>query len=316
MITRETIRTKDAQSIGITTHIPLRHNGKVVIVGPSAELTQEQYQAFASYLAKEDHTVITYDYRGVGRSGPKKLRGYKASLHQWSLQDTDAVLLHVKHRYPKYQIIYVGHSISGEIIGMAPASQYISRMVIVSSALSCKRLFPVKDRIRIGMLKTMSLISGVLFGYFPGKKLKVMRDLPKGVVYEWANWCRNPNGLFDQYPDSNFRKLRIPILVISFSNDWRTPEKAVGELLKHFTCANIQWYHLAPEENGLAKTANPCFFYRQYEPTLWKKMSEWLEKDDNAIQINEGKEITIRYESTFQANKPIGSEERDELNNG
>ncbi len=299
MITRDTIKTKDAQAIGITTHIPVRHNGKVVVIGPAAALTQEQYHEFAIYLAKQQFTVVTYDYRGVGRSGPIRLKGFKASLHQWALQDTDAVLLHVRHHYPRDMIIYIGHSISGEIIGLAPASQYINRMAIVSSALSCKRLYPLKDKIRFGLCKIMSFTFGNLFGYFPGRKLKVMCDLPKGVVHEWANWCNNPEGLFGLYPDSNFRKIRIPILALSFSNDWQTPEKAVGELLRHYTEASITWYHLSPEENGLEKTAYPCFFYKQHEATLWKKMAEWLLNDDYPVRPGEEKNVKINFQRIF-----------------
>ena len=134
-----------------------------------------------------------------------------------------------------------------------------------------------------------------------------------GVVHEWVNWCKNPNGLFDQYTDSNFRKLRIPILVISFSNDWRTPEKAVRALLNYFINASIKWYHLTVKEKGFEKTTGPCLFYRHYESTLWTQLGEWLKNDDFSFQSDEKKDIRIVYENTFQTNNTFGLDPQDEI---
>jgi predicted alpha/beta hydrolase len=41
-----------------------------------------------------------------------------------------------------------------------------------------------------------------LFGYFPGKKLGLMEDLPKGVAIEWARWGLKKDYLFDFIPEA------------------------------------------------------------------------------------------------------------------
>ena len=276
----QTIVTNDGTRIWINAHVPEKENSKVLVIAPGVGLTHEYYYLFACFFRQQGYTVISFDYRGVGKSAPQNLRGYEANMHQWAVQDINAVLLYVKQHYPGQEIIYTGHCIGGEIIGLAPASQYINRIVLVSSALSCAKLWPMKHKVRIAMLKIFVGITNHVIGYFPGSRLKIFGDLPKGVIREWANWCDNPNGLFDSFPDNNYRKLNVPILAYTFSDDWHCPPKAVNELLNHFANANITWYHMKPKDIGMKKIGHIDFFYITMKSTLWESLLQWLNKDD------------------------------------
>lgn len=273
------IRTIDGTWIWISSFGPEFSNGKIIVVGPGVGLTQEYYYLFAGYLQEQGFTVITFDFRGVGQSAPQKLNGYEANVHQWAAHDINAVLLYARQHFPGKEIIYIGHCISGEIIGLAPGSQYINKIVLVSSSLSCARLWPLRDKIKIRVLKTFVDLLNRSFGYFPGKMLNIFGDLPKGVMYEWANWCDNPNGLFDSYPDNNYRKLNVPTLAYTFSDDWHCPPRAVKELLNRFANATITWYHIKPEELGLKKIGHNDFFEEGLKTTLWKHLSEWIKNE-------------------------------------
>jgi predicted alpha/beta hydrolase len=44
----------------------------------------------------------------MGRSAPENLGGYSANMHQWAVQDINAVLLYVKQHYTGEEIIYIG----------------------------------------------------------------------------------------------------------------------------------------------------------------------------------------------------------------
>jgi predicted alpha/beta hydrolase len=260
--------------------MPELSNSKILIIAPAVGLTHQYYHLFACFFRQHGYTVITFDYRGVGNSAPQNLSGYEASMHQWAVQDINAVLLYIKQHYPGYEIIYTGHCIGGEIIGLAPASQYINRMVLVSSALSCAKLWPFKDKFRIAVLKVFAWMLNIIFGYFPGRRLRIFGDLPKGVIHEWANWCDNPNGLFDSFPDNNYRKLNIPVLAYTFSDDWHCPPAAVKELLNRFANANITWHHMKPKEIGMKQIGHIDFFYLSMRSTLWESLLQWLKKED------------------------------------
>lgn len=289
----KTIRTNDGTRIWISCYTPENWNQKIIVVAPGVGLSQDFYHLFATFFHQQGYTVITFDYRGTGKSTPEKLDGYEANMHQWAVQDINAVLLYAKQNFESKEIIYVGHCIGGEIIGLAPASQYINRMVLVSSALSCARLWPVRDKIRIRTLKTLVNVMNKMFGYFPGKKLNIFDDLPKGVITEWANWCDNHNGLFDSFPDNNYRKMNIPIIAYTFSDDWHCPPRAVKELLKHFSGAMISWYHIKPAELHTKSIGHNDFFIPAMKSTLWENLFQWIDKDER--NNNNEQPLTLKH---------------------
>lgn len=291
MRSNTTIRTNDGTRIWVGTYLPPQVSHSIMVIAPSVGTTSEYYDDFANYLCERGFTVITFDYRGVGNSAPESLLGYKANMHQWAVQDINAVLIYTKQQYPNQEIIYLGHSIGGEIIGLAPASQYISKMIFVCSALSCAKLFPLSNRIKIAGLKMLARTTSRLYGYFPGKKLYIFDDLPNGVVHEWANWCDRSNGLFDIFPDNNYRKLTIPVLAFTFEDDWHCPPRAVKELLIRFENAMITWYHLKPKDIGIKKIGQKDFFKTSMQQSLWEMLLKWIDKE---YKKPEQKDIVIK----------------------
>jgi predicted alpha/beta hydrolase len=184
------------------------------------------------------------------------------------------VLLYTRNNYSNKEIIYVGHGAGGEIIGLAPASQYINKLVLVSSSLTCEKLWPLHRRILLKYRKFTGRIITKLTGYLPATKER--GQLPGGVFLQMANWCDSPNGLFDSYPDNNYRKLNVPALVYTFTDDWLCPPAAVKELLNHFSNASITWYHIKPKEIGLSRVGHFNFFYLGMKQVLWHPLIKWM----------------------------------------
>ena len=276
---KKKIRTKDGRTISATCYLPETSNGKNIIVAPGAGLIQRDYESFSVFFQQLGYTVTTFDYRGVGESAPIHLKGFKAGLQQWAVHDADAVIRFVRSSFQNQELIYIGHGIGGELIGLAQASQYINRLVLVSSALSCKKLWSWRGRLRITAMKALVRLTNKWFGYFPGKRLGFLRDLPQGVVHEWADWCDNPNGLFDVFPENNYRKLQVPLLAVSFSNDWMTPENGVKGLLSYFSSACITWYHIDPNDYGWKMRKQYCFFSLSLKTTTWEILNHWLDEE-------------------------------------
>lgn len=269
------VRTRDGHFIRLTQYLPPGGTPRqVLVVGPGAGVEQERYQPFAEYCALQGCAVITFDYRGIGHSGNSHLKDFQATLRQWANQDLDAVLRYAHNTFPKQEIVFIGHCISGEIAGIAPAGEYIHRMVLVSSALSCWRLWPHRSQFRILLMKMLTPLIVWWYGFFPGKRLHFLNDMPRGVILELSNWCNRPNGLFDVFPDNNYRKMKIPLLAYSFTDDWFSPPKAVAALLGHFSNAQPRWQHLDPADIGLKKVGHDGFF----DPAcaaLWDQMLTW-----------------------------------------
>ncbi len=273
------IRTKDGRSITVTSYPSTRPDANNMIIAPAVEVVQKDYEKFAIHFQQLGYNVVTFDYRGIGDSAPDFLKDFEAGLQQWAVQDTDAVIRFVRTAFPNKELIYIGHGIGGELIGLAQASQYVNKLGLISSSLSCKKYWSWRGKLKMTILNSAARLSNKWFGYFPGTRLGMRRDLPKGVMSELANWSENPNGLFDLFPENNYRKLEVPLFAFSFSNDWMTPDKAVRKLLSYFSSACITWFHLHPEELGLNGKKNYCFFETQLQASTWQILERWLNEE-------------------------------------
>jgi predicted alpha/beta hydrolase len=277
MYRKETVRTKDGYSLGVRIFLPFRSFTSVIVLVPSALLSQKDYLNFARFLQHHGFAVISFDYRGVGESAPTSLIGFDSSLEQWAKYDTDAVILYTRQKFPMSELIYIGHGIGGEISGLVPAIQFINKLVLINCSLSCNSFRYVKDKLWIGAMSFFYRMLSSVYGYFPGKKLGKQHNLPPGIMKEWLRWCENNNGLFDDYADHNYRKQRFSILAYSFSDDWRSRKKGVKALLDHFSSAQITWRHVNPEEVNEVKIGHLGFFNYEKSGNLWKEMITWME---------------------------------------
>lgn len=274
----EVIRTRDEKKICATIYRPVKEGDKLVIIGSSAFETQDCYEPLARYLAEQGIVTITFDYRGMGQSTFDNAAG--AYLHHWGNFDLDAVLRYAKNNFQGKEIIFLAHGVSGELVGLAAASQYINRMVLINSVLSCNRLWPFHHRIKLFLLKRLRPIFGRLFrfinpGYF------VSPHLPSGVCREWVSWRRSTNGLFDAFPDNNYRRLQVPLLAFSFSDDWHSPIKAVSALLQHFESAAITWFHAKPQKYDIRQAGHSGFFRPSFKILFWQPLLHWF--DDQQV---------------------------------
>jgi predicted alpha/beta hydrolase len=278
MIGSEVIRTRDGKKLSVSVYKSQEDNNSVLVIGPSLHCTQDTYRSLANFLCDHHYTVITFDYRGTGASAGRSLRNDDSRLHQWARLDLDAVLLFVKNNHPEKEIIFLAHGISGELSGLAAASQYISKMVLINSALTCSALWPLKGRIRKSIIKVFVPALHFVFGYFPRIKPLSIPRLPRGVMNEWVSWCNRSNGLFELYSDNNYRKLQVPMLALSFSDDPHSPRRAVAALLGHFTSAQLTWQHTDPGDHGLDKVGHTGFFHAQVNNVLWNYLLSWLQE--------------------------------------
>jgi predicted alpha/beta hydrolase len=276
MVGSEIIRTRDGNKLMLSVYKPEKENNSVVVIGPSAYCTQDTYCDLAVFLNNLHYTVITFDYRGTGNLANKNISKNSAQLHQWARLDLDAVLLFAKNTHPEKELIFVAHGISGELTGLAAASQYISRLVLINSALTCAALWPLRGRIRKAIVKATVPVFQFVFGYSSTVRWLSLPRLPKGVMTELFNWCSHDNGVFDVFPDSNYRKLQVPLLSMSFGDDWNSPQKAVTTLLSHFSNAAITWFHTWPADHGLSKIGHAGFFQKTEQDVLWNKLLTWL----------------------------------------
>src|SRR5687767_1550805 len=88
------LTASDGVTLGATLFTPVTPAGLsrgTVIIHSATAVPQRYYHRFARYAAQAiGARVLTYDYRGIGKSRPRSLRGFHASLTAWARLDAAA----------------------------------------------------------------------------------------------------------------------------------------------------------------------------------------------------------------------------------
>lgn len=244
----------------------------LVLISPATAAPRSYYEPFARFLSDRGFAVLTYDYRGMGESRPKSLRGFRASMHEWGEEDlAGAIAWAVRHVQPS-RLLGVGHSVGGQVVGLAENNERFDALMTVASQSGWYGHWPESKRRSLAFRWRVSvpLISRI-FGYVPGS-LGIKEDLPGGVAREWAAWCRRPGFLLDGHPErrAGFERFGRPILAWSFEDDHFAPRPAVEWLLRLYGNAPVEHRHRPGEVGHFG------FFRERFRDSLWKEAAEWL----------------------------------------
>lgn len=257
---------------------------RVVTLAPAMGAGQAFYHPFARFLASCGFAVLTFDYRGMGASTAEPARSSQATLYQWGRDDIAGVLAWLSKQRPKDRLLYVGHSVGIQLLGLTPAINQIQGLVAVTSPNGYWRLWPLGARIKLLLYWYVVFPIAVgLLGYFPARRLGLGLDLPGGVARDWARWARSPGYVVDEHGQplrEYFQSFRGPILAYSFADDSRAPVNTVTALLKCFSNASVEHRHIHPAQIGV-KAIGHVGFFRESEAlrtTLWTETAEWLTK--------------------------------------
>lgn len=271
---------RDGHALAATLREPAQRDAKAfVLIGSATAVPRQFYGKFASYLAEAGFAALTFDYRGVGGSKPKSLRGFSARMRDWAALDLTAAVDFAAKQAAGRPLLLVGHSFGGQALGLVPNSQKISRALLVAAQVGYWRLFPPPENYRIYVrLRFVGPAVAHAFGYVPGW-LGVGVDLPKGVFLEWAGWCMNSRYLFDDATletRKNFPNYTGALRAIGLADDKWAPPAAVQLLLDGYTGTKPEHLTIAPADVGAAKIGHFGFFRAEHRDTLWKYAAEWL----------------------------------------
>lgn len=196
---------------------------RYVVIGSASAVPRRFYRHIAQYLQEWGATVVTFDYRGIGDSRPKSLRGFKALFSEWGLLDIAGVLEWVRGNNPE-KLYLLGHSAGGQVAALA--GKQVDGMVTISAQSGYWGLQGGWQKLWVclHMYTTFPILTN-LFGYLPWSMFGNSEDLPKGVALEWARWCRDPKYLYGDksLPLELYGQFQAPVLAYSIEDDsWGT----------------------------------------------------------------------------------------------
>lgn len=269
------IRAVDGYALGANVYGTNHSESDVIVINGATGVRQKYYSRFATWLALQGFTVITYDYRGIGESRPAKLRGFEASLRDWGQLDFEGVLRFARAQSADGRRVgVIGHSVGGQLLGLAPSNGHLSAAVTVGSQSGYWRHWPLEHRyLMFGLWHALMPAVSTVVGYLPGS-LGIGEDLPKEVALEWARWCRQSQYFFDCGISSDgFERLSMPISAFSFSDDLYAPKEAVDWLHRQFRNARVNRQHLTPSMLQVKRVGHFGPFSPVFRDALWPRIA-------------------------------------------
>jgi predicted alpha/beta hydrolase len=271
---------------------------KAVVVLPSAMgVKQDFYTPFAQFLAQQGFAVLTFDYRGMGLSVPEKfkrsLRGFRADLFDWAEHDYNAALHTARSWHDDVPLLVIGHSLGGQLPGLLPDNHLIDGIITIAAGSGYWRdNAPQLKRFVWFMWYFAVPLYTRLYGYFPGKRMKKVGDLPKGVIFQWSQWCRSRHYVVDgagQPIRTGYDRIRAPVLSLSFTDDEMMSRRSIDSLHGFYRNASVERFHIAPDDVGARRIGHFGFFRPQFQSTLWQRALDWLEQ--RALSQNQAQSV-------------------------
>jgi predicted alpha/beta hydrolase len=273
--------TADHYDIGCRVYQPKSIKAHILMAGATA-VPQTFYRRFANHAAQQGFMVTTLDYRGVGASAPKSLRGMSMNYLDWGRQDLTRTLDHISAQ-TNLPIFMVGHSYGGHGFGLMNNHAKISRFYTFGTGAGWAGYMSPIERFKVNIMwHVLGPALVTAFGYMPGKAMGLGEDLPKDVYQQWKRWCQNPNYFFDDPKIGNelkhFAQVTTPIVAAVSTDDlWITPSSR-DAFFKGYAKAPVQPVNIEPKQLGLANPVGHIGYFKKGHESLWQPALDWFDQ--------------------------------------
>jgi len=252
-----------------------------VLIGGAMGVRQDYYRPFAQWLAQQGFVVASFDYRGMGESRPAgaSLREVDVDLFDWAA-DTDTVIEALAERAGGLPLVLIGHSLGAQLPGLLRHRDRLAGLLSVAAGSGYWRdNAPQLRRYVLYFWHVLVPLGTALFGYFPGKRIGKVGDLPRGVVLQWRRWCMHPRyhvGAEGDAVRERFEGARFPVVALSITDDELMTERGTRVLVDCYANAPRRIERIAPHEVQARRIGHFGFFREQFQATLWQRCAQLL----------------------------------------
>jgi len=278
-----TIQASGGVSIAMRVYEPDSPDRGSVVIGGAMGVRQDFYAPFAQWLSRQGWRVATFDYRGSGDSAPNthngSLRGFKADLFDWT-RDYEAVIDHAHASLPQQPLYLLGHSLGAQLPGLINNQHKVSGLLSVAAGSGYWREnAPQLKRIVPYFWFFLVPLATRLCGYFPGRRLKKVGNLPAGVIMQWRKWCLNPRysvGAEGETVRLRYANVTFPVLALSITDDELMTLRGTHSLINLYENAPREVQCIAPADLAVRRIGHFGPFRREHEALLWPRIGQWL----------------------------------------
>lgn len=255
----------------------------VIVVLSGTGIPARFYHRMATFLAEEGAAVLTFDYRGIGESLKSGVRKVQSGMESWAEYDVGAALDAARAKFPNGPLNVIAHSVSTLFVGATPQAKGLSRLVFLGPHTGYWRDYGRRWRPLLYLTWHVFMPAMTrLFGYFPGRVLKLGENLPPRIAFDWAG--RRQPGLIGTPDDdrrftrllAGFRDIRAEALALSVSDDAFAPPEAAHRLLGMYPGLEVTHRVTSPAALGRSRVGHLGFLRRPTGVFFWRQAAEWL----------------------------------------
>ena len=270
------ISARDGYPLTMRRYVALgRPRGHILVAGATG-VPQRFYARFSEFARQRGFTVYTLDYRGIGESKPKTLRGFQMRYLDWAHFDLAAAIDYVEDC--STPLFVVGHSFGGQAIGLLPNHSRIAKIYTFGTGAGWHGWMPSSEQFKVGLMWNVigPVLTG-LKGYLPGRLIGLGEDLPMGVYRDWRRWCQYPRYFFEDpnlaYLSDLFAKVKVPFVAANALDDhWATP-RSRNAFMAAYIGADVRLLDIDPALSG---ALGHMGYFRQKAQPLWSDVLDWF----------------------------------------
>jgi len=267
------VETKNGNKLSATFYLPDGKMKGAVLIVPAMGVTQKYYDCFASWLTTQGYLVATFDYTGIGLSQAENLRDTRVTITDWANFDCAAMIEAVLAKANGKPLYWIGHSLGGQILGMVPNLKQVTKVINIASGSGywLENVPSLKWR-AWWLWYVVAPLATSVYGYFPGKRLRKVGDLPEGVMNQWRKWCINPEymvGAEGVETREKYKAVVTPISSFSFTDDELMSKKNIDSLNSFYVTSQMKTCRITPEEIGIKHIGHFGFFKSKFQDNLW-----------------------------------------------
>ena len=271
---KQTLQVNGAVVLALRVYEPAGAARASVVIGGAMGVRQSFYEAFARWMAQQGFRVTTFDYRGHGDSLHGAMRDVKADLFDWA-QDYEAVISAAKAALPMQPLYLLGHSLGAQLPGLLRKPGQVDGLLSVAAGSGYWRdNAPKLRRVVPYFWWVLVPLATRLCGYFPGRALKKVGDLPSGVILQWRRWCLHPAysvGAEGAAVAKSYGAVRFPVLALSMADDELMTLRGTHNLVNLYANTERRVESISPAELKVRRIGHFGFFRDQFRQSLWPR---------------------------------------------
>jgi predicted alpha/beta hydrolase len=284
--TEVTLSAPDARLLHGTLYEAKRPRGALVLAGATA-VPARAYAPLCEALAWSGLTVLNFDYRGIATSAQTSVRSERAGMGDWGRLDLEGALAFLDTRTRGLPLLLLGHSVGGQLLGLAPSALALRGALLVGAQHGHWRNWTGPSRLKLWLAwhLVVPFLSRSL-GHLPMRALRMGEYLPPGVAAEWARWGRHPEHLLSSCSPAErerYARLGFPMRLYGFTDDDFAPPVAIQQLAGFYPGAQVEVVTRSPADVGASAIGHFGWLKPRFRETLWREMAAWLLSRADAV---------------------------------